>query len=102
MRKYSPSVSPASFPAAFQTLQALRSAGVRVQMHASAQLGVDGMKAQFKRADASGARYALVFGERELAAGLVTVKSLRDGSGAQFTRGLANVGEWAPTLQSQT
>ena len=91
-----------SFAVAFQTLQALRAAGVSVQMHAGAHEGVGSMKSQFKRADASGARFALVFGTSELAQGLVTVKALRDGTGAQVTRALANVDEWAATLQSQT
>ena len=36
------------------------------------------MKAQFKRADASGARYALIFGDDELARGEVALKPLRD------------------------
>ena len=36
------------------------------------------MKSQFKKADASGARYALVFGADELARGEVAVKALRD------------------------
>jgi histidyl-tRNA synthetase len=36
------------------------------------------MKSQFKKADASGARYALVFGADELAPGEVAVKPLRD------------------------
>ena len=85
----------------FQTLQFLRTAGVSVQMHAGAQETHGSMKSQFKRADASGAGYAIVFGASELAQGLVTVKSLRDGSGAQVTRALASVGEWAVTLQSK-
>ncbi len=85
----------------FQTLQALRTAGVSVQMHAGAQETHGSMKSQFKRADASGAGYAIVFGAGELAQGLVTVKSLRDGSGAQVTRALASVVEWAATLQSK-
>ncbi len=92
----------AGFPVAFQTLRALRSAGVSVQMHAGAQEGMGSMKSQFKRADASGARFALVFGAGELAQGLVTVKSLRDGTGAQLTRVLGDVAAWAGTLQSQT
>ena len=70
--------------------------------HAGAHDGVGSMKSQFKRADASGARFALVFGADELAQGLVTVKSLRDGAGAQLTRSLADVAAWAGTLQSQT
>jgi histidyl-tRNA synthetase len=36
-------------------------------------------KAQFKRADASGARCALVFGADELAANSVTVKPMQGG-----------------------
>ena len=92
----------AGFAVAFQTLHTLRSAGLSVQMHAGALEGIGSMKSQFKRADASGARFALVFGASELAQGLVTVKSLRDGSGAQVTRALAEVAAWAGTLQSQT
>ena len=90
------------FPVAFQTLQTLRAAGVRVQMHAGANEAVGSMKSQFKRADASGARFALIFGVDELAQGVVTVKSLRDGIGAQSRRSLADVAAWAGTLQSQT
>ncbi len=92
----------ASFPTVFQALQSLRRAGVRVQMHAGSQEDVGSMKSQFKRADASGARFALVFGAAELAQGLVTLKQLRDGSGLQFTRALSSAGEWASILQSQT
>lgn len=92
----------AGFLVAFQTLQTLRVAGVRVQMHAGANEGVGSMKSQFKRADASGARFALVFGTDELAQGAVTVKSLRDGIGAQSRRSLADAAAWAGTLQSQT
>jgi len=44
--------------------------------------GGGGFKAQFKRADASGAFLALVFGEDELAAGEVTLKWLRGEDGA--------------------
>ena len=92
----------AGFAAAFQTLKALRSAGISVQMHAGAQEGVGSMKSQFKRADASGARFALVFGADELARGLVTVKSLRDPNAAQVKCVLGAVDAWAGTLQSQT
>jgi len=92
----------AAYAPAFQALQALRQAGVHVQMHAGAQDGPGSMKSQFKRADASGARFALVFGADELARGEVTVKALRDGQGVQTTRALDQVGAWARTLQSQT
>jgi histidyl-tRNA synthetase len=58
------------------------------------------MKSQFKRADTSGARFALIFGAYEMAAGVVTVKSLRDGAGAQQRQPLADVGQWASSLKS--
>ncbi|MCX7278873.1 MAG: histidine--tRNA ligase [Burkholderiales bacterium] len=89
-----------ALPVAMQTLQTLRRAGVQVQMHAGAGEGVGSMKSQLKKADGSGARFALIFGADELAQNLVTVKSLRDGSGVQTTQSLADVATWAPTLQS--
>jgi len=46
--------------------------------------GGGGMKAQFKRADRSGAAYALVLGETELTEGTVVVKPLRTAD-AQFS-----------------
>jgi histidyl-tRNA synthetase len=49
------------------------------------------MKSQFKKADGSGARFALIFGSDELARGEVTLKSLRDGVGAQQAVALAEV-----------
>lgn len=50
------------------------------------------IKAQFKRADKSGARFALVLGEDEYKSQAFTVKSLRDNSGQQTVQktGLAN------------
>jgi histidyl-tRNA synthetase len=59
------------------------------------------MKSQFKRADSSGARFALVFGADELAKGLVTVKALREGGGPQVTQLLSNPAQWAKSLQSK-
>ncbi len=88
----------AAMPQVLRTLQALRAAGVSVQMHAMGPEGLGSMKSQFKKADGSGARHALVFGGDELAAGEVTVKSLRDGAGAQVRRPLAAVEGWASTL----
>ncbi len=76
-------------------LEALRGAGVNVVMHA----GGGSMKSQFKRADASGARFALVFGADELAQGMVSVKPLREGqAGAQTLRALTDAGTWATSL----
>ncbi|HET6827648.1 MAG TPA: histidine--tRNA ligase, partial [Ramlibacter sp.] len=61
----------AAMPVALKTLQALRQAGASVQMHAAAAEGLGSMKSQFKKADASGARFALVFGADELSKGMV-------------------------------
>ena len=88
---------------AVHTLQQLRKHGVRVQMHSPANSaeGMGSIKSQFKRADASGAAFALVFGPDELARECIMVKSLRDGAGEQVERPLAKLSEWATTLQSQ-
>lgn len=90
----------AAMPVALRTLQQLRDTGVRAQMHAATVDGLGSFKSQFKKADASGATYALIFGADELARGEVTVKALRDGTGAQTARPLADLAAWAATLQS--
>ena len=89
------------FPLAMRALSALRSCSLKVQMHAAGASELGSMKSQFRRADGSGARYALVFGAAEVARGEVTVKSLRDGKGDQLLRPLADLAAWAPTLQSK-
>ena len=93
--------STAVLPRAVTTAEQLRRHGIRVQMHAAPSLdGMGSMKSQFKKADASGAAYALVFGDDELSRGMVTVKALRDGAGEQTERSLESVAQWAATLQS--
>lgn len=89
-----------AMPLVLRSLQILRAAGVSVQMHASSGEGMGSMKSQFKRADASGARYALIFGADELAQGAVTVKSLRDGTGAQVQRPLDQARAWSGSLKA--
>ena len=90
----------AALPVAMQVLQTLRACGVSAQMHAGTGEGMGSMKSQFKKADASGARFALVFGAEELTQGHVAVKSLRDGEGAQRNEPLNTVAAWAHSLQS--
>ena len=80
-----------AMPVVFEALHGLRSEGVSVQMHAGAGEGLGSMKSQFKKADASGARYALIFGADELARHEVTWKSLRDGQGQQETTPLSSL-----------
>ena len=94
-----------ALPLVLQTLQQLRRAGVKVQMHAPSGVatpgqGMGSMKSQFKKADTSGARYALIFGGDEMQRGEVTLKALRDGQGAQVCLPLADVAQWAKRLQS--
>jgi histidyl-tRNA synthetase len=86
--------------AATNACEALRALGVAVLMHAAAGDGPGSMKSQFRKADASGARYALIFGAAERARGEASLKSLRDAAAAQRTVALADVVEWAQTLAS--
>jgi histidyl-tRNA synthetase len=91
---------PAALPVAMTCMQSLRALGVSIQMHAGSTDNVASMKSQFKRADACGARHALIFGADELADSRVTIKSLRDGEGTQITRSLDHPEQWAKSLQS--
>ncbi|MGH8795677.1 MAG: histidine--tRNA ligase [Caldimonas sp.] len=88
----------AALPTAMIVCETLRAAGVSVQMHAAGAAGRGSIKAQFKRADASGARYALVFGADELGRGEVGCKSLRDAGAAQRALPLAGAAQWAAQL----
>jgi histidyl-tRNA synthetase len=92
--------SAAALPMAMATLETLRAAGVAVVMHAAGAEGLASMKSQFKRADASGARYALVFGDAELARGEVALKSLRDAAAPQRNLALAEAPRWAAELRN--
>ena len=64
---------------ASRVAETLRDAGHAVVVHA----GGGSFKTQMKRADASGARFALIIGDVEAAAGTVAVKPLRE-PGAQI------------------
>ena len=70
-------------------------------MHAPANSaeGMGSFKSQFKKADGSGARFALIFGGDELAAGKVAVKPLREGGGEQALIALADVGALVAALR---
>ena len=91
-----------SLPVVLQFLRQLRGLGVKVQMHAGSGEGVGSMKSQFKKADSSGAQFALIFGADELAQNTVSIKSLRDGGGAQRTESLDRLESWANSLQLNT
>src|SRR5690606_19839738 len=87
-------------PRVMRTLEILRAQGVSVWMQAAGADGLPSMKAQFKRADASGARYALIFGPDELAREEVSLKPLRDSAVAQRSLPLADAAEWAAELRN--
>ncbi len=66
---------PKTMPAVLAAAQALRvrAPGLSVRMHA----GGGGLSAQFRRADRSGARWAMIVGEDEIAQNRVSLKWLR-------------------------
>ena len=94
-----------ALPVALKVLQQLRALGISVQMHSGSSLdGMGSMKSQFKKADTSGARFALIFGAVELAQGCVALKPLRAAVGgekseSQALQYLDNVSNWAQLLQ---
>jgi histidyl-tRNA synthetase len=69
---------------AAQMAEQMRDAGLRVTLHC----GGGSFKSQMKKADASGARFALIVGDDEVAADQVAVKPLR-GGGEQQSLALA-------------
>ena len=87
-------------PMAMSCLEKLRGLGVSLQMQSSSAEGMPGMKAQFKRADSSGANFALVFGTDEVAGGTVTVKALRNAAISQQSWSLNDLPALASRLQS--
>ncbi len=86
-------------PAATALAEELRATGLCVVLHAGGADGPGSMKSQFRRADASGARFALVLGETERQAGQVGVKPLRQPGAQQTLRPLGNPAQWAHELR---
>ncbi len=62
---------------AFVLAERIRDAGLDVVLHCAASSGAGSFKNQMKKADASGAAFAVILGEDEIAQHVVTVKSLR-------------------------
>ena len=62
---------------AFVQAERIRDAGMDVVLHCASATGLGNFKAQMKRADASGAHYAIILGEDEMAKQQATVKALR-------------------------
>lgn len=86
---YVAQAGPEQMTAALTLAESLRARGLRVELHC----GGGNLGNQLKRADRSGARFALMLGESEQAADTVTVKDLR-GSEAQRQVPRADVGDY--------
>jgi histidyl-tRNA synthetase len=86
-------------PLVLTTIDRLRAKGVNIVLNPAGKDGPASPKSQFKKADASGAQYALVFGPDEVASGLVAVKPLRDGS-QQVSQSISDVESWADSLMA--
>jgi histidyl-tRNA synthetase len=72
---------------AFVLAERLRDAGLDVLLHCATPGGAGSFKSQMKRADGSGAAYAVIIGEDEVAAGVAQVKIMRGEGGDEHTGG---------------
>ena len=71
-------------------------AGLKVETNC----GGGSFKSQLKRADRSGARYAVILGDEEMARGVAAVKALRDESGQREVSLAGLAAELAPMMES--
>ena len=81
---------------AFVAAERLRDAGLDVVLHCAAAGAGGSFKSQMKRADASGAAYAVILGEDEVAQSVAAVKALRaaDADHQQATVAFDSVAEY--------
>ena len=61
---------------AMRVAEGLRTVGLDVVLHCATAAGIGSFKSQMKRADASGAAFAVIFGDDEVAANEATVRPL--------------------------
>jgi histidyl-tRNA synthetase len=81
--------------------QLLRRRGLSIVSHACGPDGKPGsMKSQFKKADASGAQFALLMGSQEAQRGVIAIKNLRDGVGQQIEIPFSDVAQIQQFLQT--
>ena len=87
-------IAPDDKTAALLLSETLRDAlpTLKIQTHC----GAGGLKAQMKKADKSGARFALILAEQEVAKGVVGIKPLR-GNGEQQEVAQAALADWLAT-----
>jgi histidyl-tRNA synthetase len=82
--------------AAMQCAERLRDSAISVQMHA----GGGSFKSQMKRADGSGAAYAIILGDNEIAEGKATVKALRVQGQLASSGKSESAQQWSVSLES--
>jgi histidyl-tRNA synthetase len=68
-----------AFAPAWAAAESLRDHGLTVALHAAPDGSVASFKSQMKKADSSGARFAIIVGSDEMAQAKVSVKDLRGG-----------------------
>jgi histidyl-tRNA synthetase len=68
---------------AFVLAERIRDAGLDVVLHCATPAGAGSFKSQMKKADGSGAAFAVILGDDEIANNVAAVKSMRGEAGAQ-------------------
>jgi histidyl-tRNA synthetase len=68
---------------AFVLAERIRDAGLDVVLHCAAASGAGSFKSQMKKADASGAAFAVILGEDEMANNTAAVKAMREADAEQ-------------------
>ena len=67
----------------YDIVRRLRDAGLDVMLHCATPAGAGSFKSQMKKADGSGAAFAVIIGEDEVKNGVVAVKALREADAGQ-------------------
>ena len=81
--------------AVWQIAEQLRDRGLAVAVHGATDGGAGSFKSQMKKADGSGARFAIILGADELACGKVSLKDLAGGDQALCTLDEAAARMWS-------
>ena len=68
---------------AFILAERIRDAGLDVVLHCATPAGAGSFKSQMKKADGSGAAFAVIIGEDEIANNVAAIKSMRGAAGEQ-------------------
>jgi histidyl-tRNA synthetase len=86
--------------AAWQTAERLRDQGFGVAVHGSGEPSVASFKSQMKKADLSGARFAIILGSDELAQGKLSVKHMLGATGDANAQALLSFEEAVERIEA--